>query len=335
MRRLISGNSLISSNFLLALLGFGVAAGLAGCGGSADGQASGRLDVSLTDAAMDEVYAVVVRVTGIEVKPQQGQSVSFHFCDDPAAPVPATAPPLVSDTPCAPGDVHALEIDLKTQTWGVSEQLLDGVEVPSGTYVWMRLALDVDPGYVLEDVGGSQLPLNIPSGAQTGLKVIHHFVVPAGGSAAFHIDFDARKSVIKPQAAGQPYLLKPVLRLVDDAVYGNVTGSVDDTLLGPDCLGPSVYAFGGAQATLDDMDGDDGDPVSSSEVRTDGSSPTGYAYKIAFLAPGDYTVAFLCAGGAPGSDPDVAGQDDAVVFGPSASVTVETGVTTDQPLALP
>ena len=65
-------------------------------------------------------------------------------------------------------------------------------------------------------------------------------------------------------------------------------------------------------------------------VLADGSSSTGFSYHAGFLEPGDYTLAFVCAGGIspdngitfnePADDPD---QNDALSFtlaGQSATV---------------
>jgi hypothetical protein len=70
---------------------------------------------------------------------------------------------------------------------------------------------------IVVDVGGVCHELTIPSEVKTGLKLNRGFVVPAGGSANFTIDFDLRKSVHLPMS-GTDYLLRPTLRLADNAM---------------------------------------------------------------------------------------------------------------------
>ena len=122
--------------------------------------------------------------------------------------------------------------------------------------------------------------------------------------------------------------MKPTLRLVE--VYGAIAGDVHASLLVPECLGPSIYVFAG-DTTPDDIDRDDGDPVSSAMVDdTDGS------YRVDFLPPGEYTVAFVCAEGGPAGEPgDNPDLDDAVSFTPADGKPATVVVDQTFPLDFP
>ena len=102
-------------------------------------------------------------------------------------------------------------------------------------------------------------------------------------------------------------------------VYGAIVGEVDATLM-HGCLDGSIYVFSGAEATPDDIDGDLGDPVTETLVKAD-NSPTGFSYHVDFLVPGDYTVAFVCAGT---DDPD---QNDELIFtvAPETATVIDDG----------
>jgi len=85
--------------------------------------------------------------------------------------------------------------------------LLFDYELPAGYYQWMRLGVSAllgadggvddtdlagtecvgDESYLVMNSGESRHNLYIPSGAETGLKLIGGFTVPAGGSADFTI----------------------------------------------------------------------------------------------------------------------------------------------------
>ena len=71
----------------------------------------------------------------------------------------------------------------------------------------------------------------IPSGAETGLKLIQGFTMPVGGVADFTVDFVLAKSIIAPPGRLPGYMLKPVLRLVDNAQVGTIAGTLQSSTL--------------------------------------------------------------------------------------------------------
>jgi hypothetical protein len=307
---------------------------LAACGGgsgdSGGSNDTGKLSLSITDTPIYQAQRVEVDFTGVQVKPESGDALQFSFCKDPTDP--DNNPPIVEQGGCSASDPAEVTIDLLKQTGGASFLLLDEVEMPAGRVNWVRLMV-TDPAGRIELSSGLH-DLTVSSGNQTGLKLNRGFTVPAGGEVVVYIDFNVRKSVV--EAAGK-YKLKPSLRLVQE--YGAITGEVDPALLPATCLGPSVYVFAGAAATPDDIDGDDGDPVGSANVEANAASSTGFSYRADFLAPGDYTVAFVCAdgvspdGGATFSEPaDEPDRDDTLSFTlatPTSSATVADGQSVD------
>ena len=294
------------------------------CGGG-NGGGSGKLSVSITDAPIHDAQSVTVNFLGIEVKPTDGPALLFNFCKDPENP--DADPQVVQETECTDSNPHIEIIDLLQQTGGASALLLDGVDVPAGQVNWVRLVLADDAGEIVLSTG--TFPLTVPSDSQTGLKLNRGFKVPVSGDVQVFIDFDVRKSIVEVRSSIPPsYKLKPTLRLVED--FGAIVGEVDAALMDLSCLGGSIYVFSGAGATPDDIDRDQGDPVSSTLVIADADSLTGFSYHADFLEPGDYTVAFVCAGGVfqdggttfdeQADNPD---QDDQLSFTvPAETVTV-------------
>jgi hypothetical protein len=71
----------------------------------------------------------------------------------------------------------------------------------------------VDPAagssYIIDGTG--QHTLTIPSGAETGLKLVQGFTMPVGGIANFTVDFVLSKSVIAPPPAGSPAEVEPLV----------------------------------------------------------------------------------------------------------------------------
>jgi hypothetical protein len=292
------------------------AALLAACGGS-DGstEQTGFLNLGVTDAPVDFADEVVVQFTGVELKPRGGPAFSIDF---------------------APESPNLLELQGANRVL-----LLDGEEVPAGAYEWLRLKVNADPNvggdsYLRLVAGGEQCELRIPSGDETGLKLVRGFTVGVGATSDFTIDFDLRKSIVAPPGQATPvntcgnqaFLLKPALRIVDNLQVGMVSGSVDGGLIGTACASPNaapypgnVYLFGpvpdGETLVPDDYDGvvddDNGDdPIASARVDKDT-----FKYEFGFVPAGKtYLVAYTC-------DLDETGVDaDAPVTPPATGETV-------------
>lgn len=268
---------------------------LVGCGsgGSSSGPKFGKLSLDITDAPIDDADAVVVQFTGVEIQ-GQGERIVVEF-DSPKS------------------------IDLMQLTGSDSQSLLPETTLEAGIYQWIRLMveaeLNVTDSYI--DIDGGRYSLYIPSGAQTGLQISSPFVVAAGGTMDFTIDFDLRKSVHEPQNGSDNYFLRPSLRMVNNLEVGHINGLVAESYLNAEGCGDStaVYLFAGHGATPDDVDGIDPDPITTAFVEVNSDSL--YEYEIGFVAAGDYTVALTCQ--AASDDP---GIDDTITFAAQQDVTV-------------
>lgn len=126
-------------------------------------------------------------------------------------------------------------VDLLTLTNGVLEEL-GSTSLPAGRYTQMRLVLGNNrgPGMMANSVvpsGGSERPMETPSGQQTGLKMNVNIEVAANQLADFVIDFDACRSVVRAGHSGR-HLLKPVLSVMprvttaSNAVEGYVASAM-------------------------------------------------------------------------------------------------------------
>lgn len=260
----------------LLLAGMGL---LAGCGGSSSSSTvgTGTLSLNITDGPVDSATKVVVEFTGVSIKPTDGEAVVFEFAE-------------------------AKSIDLLQLQGSASDGLLTNEVVASGNYEWIRLHVnaardDVMDSYMEMD-DGTMVELYVPSGAQSGLKLVSGFTIAAGGGADFTIDFDLRKSITNPR--GMPAaILKPALRIVDNMVVGSLTGSVSEALVLAECADStaddgSVYVYAGAGVMPVDIQGSSSDPIATALVKnTDGV----HSYEVGFLAEGKYTVAYTCNAG--------------------------------------
>jgi hypothetical protein len=256
-----------------------VAAGalmLAGCGGD-DKPGTGVLSFAMTDAPVDEADMVVIAMTEFEFKPAGGQAFRREVT------------------------AAGRQLNLLDFTNGKSALIIDGEEVPAGEYQWVRIFFDMQASYVRLD-DGATYPLFMPSGAQTGYKLVSGFTVPVNRPISYVLDFDLRKSLISPPGRGGPFgeprtfLLKPAIRIMNAEETGAVHGVVASTLLAEDpdnessCAGGNaVYAFEGHGA-----DPLDGPPLVTDIV--DFNIHTGDSeYHLMYLLGGDYTLAFTCS----------------------------------------
>jgi hypothetical protein len=284
----------------------GVAALLHGCGGGGSDEtaapATGRLTLGITDAPVDDASAVVGKFTAVELKPESGDAFTIELSP-------------------------AQSIDLLALAGGSSRALFEDRSVPAGRYTWVRLLIEAQanqPSSYIDLEDGTRYPLVVPSGSESGLKLNRGFSVAAGSQSNFTIDFDLRKSVIAPPGQAPNYLLKPVLRIVDNLQVGAISGTVATSLVTDGCE-PLVYLFTGAGVVPDDLDAaaaPDVDPLISVPVNLDAASGE-YRFRASFVEVGAYTASFTCDG-----DTDTPEGEESLVFAGTQNVNVSAHQTT-------
>ncbi len=146
---------------------------VAGCS-QQSGVPLGTVQIRLTDApaAIEAVHIVVTEV-------------SIHAAGGLASAPDATGWEVVNSDPTT--------YDLLTLRGGVTTTLAEAL-VPAGTYTQIRLKIGEGSNVVVD---GVTYPLVVPSGAQTGLKLVHSFTVAPNGLVDLTLDFDAEKSVLE------------------------------------------------------------------------------------------------------------------------------------------
>lgn len=187
---------------------------LAACGGGGGGGGSGTgtLEVRIQDTPVDEAENVFVTVARVEVfRSVDGEGTRETLVDTPA------------------------QYDLLELQNGLTAVLGTG-EFPVGDYRSIRLIIAPDsrqdiarlPADQLNNyivIGGTAYPLIVPSGAQTGIKLNHHFTLSADEITVLTFDFDVRRS-IHQRGHQDVFNLRPTLRLIDTVVSGSIAGTV-------------------------------------------------------------------------------------------------------------
>jgi hypothetical protein len=295
----------LRTTFTVSLLA-ALVIGLAGCGGSGSGsgEKTGTISLGVSDGPVHDANKVCVAFNEIEFK-RAGESIV-----EPLNPVQI--------------------VNLLDFQGANAAPLLFNYELPAGDYQWMRLGVDavlggnggtadLDPAgtvcageksYIVMNSGSSLHNLYVPSGAQSGLKLVSGFTVPVNGSADFTAEFDLMKSVTAPRGLDPDVVLRPTIRLVNNVDVGTLSGEIMGDLAAaiiaptePACT-PSVFVFDDGVAPnpigTDAVTDPDGllDPIATAMVneQTDQQGVVSYHYTVGFLLAGHYEVAFTCDG---------------------------------------
>ena len=281
---------------------------LTACGGGEEVpvEQTGIINIAITDATIDEVTEVNVQFAGVTLKPQSGDEIEVLF--DPPK-----------------------DFDLLTLSGGMTAELLPDTRVPVGSYNWIRLAVNAEFDNVFDSyamVPQGQVELRVPSGSQSGLKLVSGFTVTQNQSTNIVIDWDLRKAL--SDAVGQPGLqLRPALRVTNLAAYGTLNGTVAEALVNDrSCTnnlamdtGNAVYIYAGVVDPPGDIGDRTNDPLTTATVSQSESGT--YVYEVNFLSVGEYTAAFTCQ--ADDDDPET---DNDIEFPVSQAFSIKDGATT-------
>jgi hypothetical protein len=190
---------------VLACIAIGAAALLAGCGGGGSSPSTGTANVMLADAPSCGYDHVYVTVDHVEISSDGNRWTTI------------------------PVGSGLGRIDLLSLNGGTLISL--GVApLSAGTYQQVRLVLVANgnaapwANAVVLSGTAAEIPLDTPSGQQSGYKIIGPFTVAAGATADLVLDFNACKSIVVAGASGQ-YLLKPVVTAIAESVAGKVSGT--------------------------------------------------------------------------------------------------------------
>ena len=156
----------------------------------------------------------------------------------------------------------------------------------SGSYTQLRLILSPTPdgsinilsqghpfgNYFIDNSGVSQ-ELKVPSGFQSGIKVVKGFDINANQTTELVLDFNAAKSIVKAGASGK-WLLKPTIKVLNVVEYSIIEGNVGQAGV---LVTAQIYTTSATQQE---------DRV---QVQTATVTDAGGGYKL-FVEPGSYTL---------------------------------------------
>ena len=241
-----------------------------GSSGSSDGDGStGKLSLSLSDAPAPEYQAVYVTIAEIQVHRADGADGQWQTILTPNA------------------TYNLLDlINGKTVPLGVAD-------LPTGTYTQMRLILgethDSTHPYAnyLITSEGDPIELKVPSGFQTGIKLVHSFEVESGRTVGLVLDFDAGRSVVKAGNSGK-WLLKPTIKVIGTVNNATLTGTVTDDSL-------NFIPIPGATVSAQVYDADTATEAEQVTIVRSTVTDSNGGY-LMYLEPGTYTIVVTADG---------------------------------------
>jgi len=252
-------------SFLLSML---VSCGGGGSSSSDGGGGTGTLSLSLTDATIDGAQAVYVTIEEVSVHKDEGGG----WQDIPVETKTHNLLELVNAVREELG-IALLETGHYTQLrMKLTDQPDDGINILSQPHPYGN--------YVIDDLN-EYTELKIPSGYQTGVKVVCGFDINLNQTTELILDFDASRSIVEA-GSSKNLLLKPTIRVLELEEYSIIAGTVRAGEDGPVLQGILVSA----QIFDPRPDVDPKDTVTvQASTTTDGSG----SYAI-FVAPGTYRI---------------------------------------------
>ncbi len=143
---------------------------------------------------------------------------------------------------------------------------LGEIELEAGTYTQIRIMLE-SANLVVD---GEPQDLSIPSGYQSGIKLVDNFKVNPNVITELTVDFDVARSLHEAPPGSGNYILRPTIRLVQTTLSGTISGTVI-----PTGIGAVIYAL---------------DPVAADTVATTLTDSTTGEYLLQALIEGAYDI---------------------------------------------
>ncbi|MGJ8668538.1 MAG: DUF4382 domain-containing protein [Oceanococcus sp.] len=263
----------------------------------------GAVNIDLSATPPEDVDSAILQIKTVRLLGENANTQSFDLADN-------------------------FEINLLTIDRGSARRLLSDKKIPAGNYSGIELVLEAESdtldSYLSKD--GENTSLIVRAGRDT--QADNSFRIKDEENSTITLHFDLRSSLLRDASADGDRELIPQLRLVDNEDSGTLSGDVATALLeqqGCDddndpSLGEVVYVFSGNSITIDELDGQNAEPISTALISRDAANAD---YIAAFLPAGNYTVAVSC-----NADLDDPLQDDGISFIASDTATITAGSST-------
>ncbi len=241
---------------------------LAGCSAN-PAPAMGTLHLQMTDASVDStnVEGVFITINDINVH----HNGEWH---------------------AVAGFQGPKKLDLMKFSRGDVSELGD-FRLTAGAYTQVRFVLDipkqnetvVSPSCYIKMKDGSLIRLYVPSGGESGYKLIGNFDIPINGTANITADFDLRKAIVV--TGSDKHVLKPTLRLIVTDQAGVIVGGVTHISAGKQVV---VFAYENDTYVASESAEPTGEGSRFSNAVTSDRVDANGHYELHFLAAGTYDL---------------------------------------------
>jgi hypothetical protein len=183
---------------------------------------TGTLSLGLMDASTEDYKAVYITVKEVQV--HAGEETDKE--DNDSWQVVATPNKTYNLLELVNGVIEQLGLtDLEAGHYTqlrmiIGETADDGTNTIGETHPFANYIIDNSDAYY---------ELKIPSGYQTGVKIVHGFDIAEDQVTELVLDFDASKSVVKAGNSGK-WLLKPTIKVIETKESATISGIVTEVI---------------------------------------------------------------------------------------------------------
>ena len=233
---------------ILLLSALGALVQLQGCGGGSAASPT-SLQVGITNgssasATTTAAAAVRTAVAASQVVPSPTTYSSIVLSIKAIQLVPVGSDPQTpaesAGLPVIPLANAPVSVDISTLHY--LQQVLGQAVIPPGTYNQVRLVLSDNPrgqtpvNYVTLNGSNTKIPLDTPSGQQSGVKILGRFEVKTGVINAIVLSFDPAAAIVT--TGNGNYVLKPTGIRIDQVAsllsnFGSITGTIHTPIFNP------------------------------------------------------------------------------------------------------
>lgn len=304
---------------------------LAACGGSDSNSNSGsgtqtnvqseqkaRFTLGVSDAAVNNVAAVNLVFKEVVLQSSGGTTTRFETLDESGNPQ---------------------KVNLLAYQGSSTFELIADKEIDAGDYEWMRVTVvngiegeisEMRSHVVYEDESRAALAVKRKGNDGEGEIQINSVLVNQGEND-YVLEFDLGKALVKTGNSSTVYLKPTAVRLENQALVFDISGTVtadlqtaciaDNSALAPTVGGfkQVVYLYTQTEGELGDVQEEGNGPMATAVLNQEGQ------FEIGFVPAGDYQIAYSCLGHL--DDPESVDTTFALYSTQSVSVSQDTQVT--------
>lgn len=186
----------------------------AACGSGESSSSTGTLSLSLTDATTYEYNAVYVTIKEVQVHKDGDEDSNWKVVVSPNKTYNLLE--LVNGIREELGITELETCHYTQMRLIIGNEHDNAINILSESHKYANYIVDHDNYYH---------ELKIPSGFQSGVKIVHGFDINQNQTTELILDFDASRSIVKA-GKNEQWLLKPTIKVLNTNEYSIIRGTV-------------------------------------------------------------------------------------------------------------